>query len=47
VTVTFEPVGDATEVVVVHERIHTAATRDDHERGWIGCLDGLEQWSGA
>lgn len=28
-------------VVVTHERIDSAAVRTSHERGWIGCLDGL------
>ena len=43
VTVRFEPKGDGTEVIVVHERIADEATRDDHEKGWAGCLDGLER----
>jgi uncharacterized protein YndB with AHSA1/START domain len=42
VTVKFEAVGAATEVVIVHERISTPAARDEHEQGWVGCLDGLE-----
>jgi uncharacterized protein YndB with AHSA1/START domain len=41
VTVRFEPRGEATEVIVVHERIESEETRDDHTQGWIGCLDGL------
>lgn len=41
VSVSFEPCQDATEVVVVHERISDAATRNLHEQGWFGCLDGL------
>lgn len=41
VTVRFEPRGEGTEVVVVHELIDTDETRADHERGWNGCLDGL------
>lgn len=43
VTVRFEPHGDATEVIVVHERIESEEVRVDHEKGWIGCLDGLER----
>ncbi len=42
VTVRFEPQGDATEVIVVHERIADKTTRDGHEHGWIACFDGLE-----
>ncbi len=37
----------ATEVIVVHERIADALTRDLHEQGWTGCLDGLEEYLGA
>ncbi len=42
VTVRFEPVQrGSTEIVIVHERIATAAARRSHEGGWAGCLDGL------
>jgi uncharacterized protein YndB with AHSA1/START domain len=41
VTVTIEARGDTSEVIVVHERIPTEALRDQHEQGWVGCLDGL------
>jgi len=41
VTVRFEPRGEATEVILVHERIADLATRAGHEQGWQGCLDGL------
>ena len=41
VTVRFEPRGDATEVIIVHERLPTPAARDGHLAGWEGCLDGL------
>ncbi|HEY3668980.1 MAG TPA: SRPBCC domain-containing protein [Polyangiaceae bacterium] len=41
VSVRFEPVPSGTNVVVVHERIDTEATRSDHEQGWQGCLDNL------
>lgn len=42
VTVRFSPKSDGhTEVIVVHERIADARERDEHERGWHGCLDGL------
>jgi uncharacterized protein YndB with AHSA1/START domain len=42
VTVRFEPRGQDTEVVVVHDRIPDAPTRAQHEQGWLGCLDGLD-----
>lgn len=46
VTVRFEPLGDATEVVVVHEEIPDESVRDSHENGWRGCLDELERHFG-
>ncbi len=42
VTVRFEAREGATEVIIVHQRILDEAARSDHERGWYGCLDGLE-----
>jgi uncharacterized protein YndB with AHSA1/START domain len=48
VTVRFEPRGNGTEVIVVHEQIPDERIRDSHEGGWTGCLDGLERhFSGA
>jgi uncharacterized protein YndB with AHSA1/START domain len=41
VTVRFEPQGQGTEVIIVHERIESQALRTDHEQGWNGCLDSL------
>ncbi len=47
VTVRFAAIEErSTEVVIHHERIHSAAARDEHEDGWIGCLDGLARWAG-
>ena len=46
VTVSFTAIGDSsTEVVIHHERVHSDAARDDHERGWQACLDGLRNWT--
>jgi uncharacterized protein YndB with AHSA1/START domain len=45
VTVCFEAHGGATEVVVTHERIPDEVARTSHERGWIGCLDGLAKYA--
>ena len=42
VTVRFEPMDGATEVVVVHERITDPQTRETHQAGWNGCLNGLD-----
>lgn len=44
VSVRFQPRDGGTEVVIVHERIGDEATRDHHEQGWQGCLDGLAAW---
>lgn len=44
VTVRFEPHGEATRVSVMHERIATPTSRDEHEAGWLGCLDGLQAY---
>ena len=45
VTVTFVAVtDDSTELQIHHDRVASAAARDGHERGWVGCLDGLERW---
>jgi uncharacterized protein YndB with AHSA1/START domain len=44
VTVRFEPHGEFTEVVVVHERISDDAARRGHEQGWEGCLSGLADY---
>ena len=44
VTVRFEPRAEGTEVCIIHERIATPAARDEHERGWHGCLDGLAEF---
>jgi uncharacterized protein YndB with AHSA1/START domain len=44
VSVQFEPHGDGTEVIVVHEKIPSLATRDRHQQGWDECLDGLANY---
>jgi len=41
VTVRFEPRGEETEVIVIHEQIPGERIRESHEYGWQGCLDGL------
>jgi uncharacterized protein YndB with AHSA1/START domain len=47
VTVRFEPRGDETEVVIVHENVSNEAARTSHLEGWNGCLDGLETFVGS
>lgn len=41
VTVELRPVGQETELVLVHERLASEESRDKHLQGWIGCLDKL------
>lgn len=43
VTVRFVPCPEGTEVRVTHERIASQPAADEHERGWQGCLDGLDR----
>src|SRR5262249_54468577 len=33
--------GKETELVLTHERFESKAARDEHNQGWIGCLDRL------
>lgn len=42
VTVRFQAKSPGTEVCVKHERIATAAVRDQHQEGWEACLNGLQ-----
>lgn len=41
VTVDFLDRAGATELVLSHELFPSEAARDDHEKGWNGCLDRL------
>ncbi|MSO65793.1 MAG: SRPBCC domain-containing protein [Alphaproteobacteria bacterium] len=45
VIVRFDPAGASIEVTVVHERVPDTATRQRHEAGWNGCLDGLARYA--
>lgn len=44
VTLIFRAVGDATEVIISHDALPTAVSRDGHEKGWQGSLECLQQW---
>lgn len=44
VSVQFEPRGDVTEVIVVHQQIPNPAVSAKHEQGWVGCLAGLADY---
>jgi uncharacterized protein YndB with AHSA1/START domain len=41
VTVELRDVGGATEMVLMHERFPSVASRDSHARGWPSCFDKL------
>jgi uncharacterized protein YndB with AHSA1/START domain len=43
VTVEFFARGNSTEVVLTHATFSSAKFRDEHDRGWNGCFDILEQ----
>jgi uncharacterized protein YndB with AHSA1/START domain len=45
VSILFKARGAATEVIVTHERIGSAAARTTHERGWQQCLAGLARFA--
>jgi uncharacterized protein YndB with AHSA1/START domain len=44
VTIEFFDRHGQTEVVLTHERFLTAEARDAHNKGWLGCLDRLQQY---
>lgn len=44
VTVEFLDRGGSTEVVLTHEKFPNAAARDDHGKGWTGCLEMLARY---
>ena len=44
VTVRFAAHGADTALTISHSRIGSTETRDDHARGWSGCLDGLARF---
>lgn len=41
VTVRIEPDGAGSRLVLLHERFASEAERDEHNKGWTGCLDRL------
>jgi uncharacterized protein YndB with AHSA1/START domain len=42
VTVELKPKGTGTELTLTHELFLTEVSRDEHRKGWTGCLDLLE-----
>lgn len=43
VTVEFFSRGNMTEVVLTHEGFENEPQRDQHQEGWLGCLEQLEK----
>lgn len=43
VTVEFFDRSGHTEVVLTHERFPSEAARDEHAKGWEGCLDAIQR----
>jgi|SRR5208283_200982 len=44
VTIRLEPQGTSTEIIIIHEQIADPSIREQHEHGWEGCLDGLQEY---
>jgi uncharacterized protein YndB with AHSA1/START domain len=44
VTVTFTEADGRTEVAVIHQHVTDPAARIEHGRGWVACLDGLDDY---
>lgn len=44
VTVEFLERGGSTELLLVHELFKTEKDRDEHNKGWSGCLDRLGRY---
>jgi uncharacterized protein YndB with AHSA1/START domain len=43
VTLTFKPVGNATDLTIEHAGFTSGEQRDNHNKGWTGCLDKLAE----
>lgn len=46
-TLTFEKIGDETEMLLLQERFQDVETRDSHNQGWQSCFNCLEQYLAA
>jgi uncharacterized protein YndB with AHSA1/START domain len=44
VTVEFIDSGRSTELVLTHERFETIESREEHNKGWNGCLEMLARY---
>jgi len=43
VTVTLEPLGESTEVILSHSLFESERESDEHRQGWTSCLERLPQ----
>ena len=43
VTIELRPDGAGTRLVLTHDRLTTIESREQHQKGWIGCLDSLDR----
>ena len=41
ISVDLAPEGKGTKLVFTHEQLPTTTSRDNHAKGWVGCLDRL------
>jgi uncharacterized protein YndB with AHSA1/START domain len=41
VTIEFMERGDATEIVLSHRLFESDSDRDEHQKGWTGCMNRL------
>jgi uncharacterized protein YndB with AHSA1/START domain len=46
VTVEFKDVDGGTEVTLTHEQFEDKESRDNHLKGWTGCLENLARFCG-
>jgi uncharacterized protein YndB with AHSA1/START domain len=44
VTIEFIPAGNSTEIRLTHEQLPSLESRDNHQRGWSGAFDKLEEY---
>jgi uncharacterized protein YndB with AHSA1/START domain len=44
VALEFQELGNGTEMILAHGQFPNAETREQHNHGWIGCLDQLQSY---
>jgi len=44
VTILIKPDGEGTLLTLTHEQFFDETARDNHNKGWIACLDALETY---